>query len=60
MEFSVLDYENECATAPYLQLIREKPNPKEITKKGSAWTTIFHLLFGDWKKKNGKEVLEWN
>lgn len=55
MKFTVLDYEDDSSAAPYVKLITEEPNPQEAVRKGSAWTTIFHQLFGNRKKKNGKE-----
>lgn len=31
---------------PYLQPIWDEPDPHEVVKTGSFWTTLRHLLFG--------------
>jgi hypothetical protein len=31
---------------PYRTAITTDPDPKEVTKKGSLWITLRHLLFG--------------
>lgn len=35
----------------YTQAVDPDPNPKKVSKKGSVWTTIFHMLFRKRKER---------
>lgn len=38
--------EDEHEGYPYLKQIYDEPDPHEVTKTGSVWTTLRYLMFG--------------
>jgi len=46
MEQIICSDDDDYNGYPYLTLVLDEPDPKEVTKTGSIWKTIRHLLFG--------------